>query len=77
VTHAVGHELGNEQLRIIEHLVGDLWGEPRGDRRSRRRRGVESRRDDDLEASRIAGGLTTATQRGDRMELARRDRSCA
>ena len=26
VTHAVGHELGDEQLRIIEHLVGDLWG---------------------------------------------------
>ena len=24
VTHAVGHELGDEQLRIIEHLVGDL-----------------------------------------------------
>ena len=56
VPHAVGHELGDEQLRITEHLVGDLGGEPCGHRGSRRRRGVESGRDDDLHASHIAGG---------------------
>ena len=78
MTHAVGHELGDEQLRIIEHLVGDLGIEPRRDRRSRRRRSVQSGRDDDLQASHSARGHgRKVTQRGDRVELARRDHSCA